>query len=162
MFIYSIRGSTVKFLSFVLLFSLLLFSVALSGDGGSVFAVSSATEIDYSGIKDRADRISFMKNYGVEVDADSEEEEAFRMPEDFDRVIVGYNLLQQKQGLDITKYRNKRVTRYTYKVVNYKGEGEVYANLFIYRGRIIACDICSASPEGFVIPLTQVERERLK
>ena len=70
--------------------------------------------------------------------------------------------LQQRQGLDLSKYRNKKVTRYSYKVTNYKGEGDVIANLFIHRGRIVACDISSQSPDGFVIPLTQVERESLK
>jgi hypothetical protein len=74
------------------------------------------------------------------------------MPPDFDRVIVGYNELQRRQGLDLSKYKGKRVTRYTYKLV---GDGEVYANLFVHRGKIVACDISDASPDGFVKPLTQ-------
>ena len=47
-------------------------------------------------------------------------------------------------------------------MTNYDSEGEVYANLFVYRGKIVACDICSADPKGFVLPLTQVDRARLK
>ena len=39
---------------------------------------------------------------------------------------------------------------------------EVYANLFVFRGKIVACDISSADPTGFVIPLTRVDRDRLK
>ena len=62
----------------------------------------------------------------------------------------------------MSKYKNKKVTRYSYKVTNYGGEGEVMANLFVYRGKIVACDISSLSPDGFVIPLTQVERSKLK
>ena len=93
---------------------------------------------------------------------EGEEEAAFRMPESFDRVIGGYNELQKKQGLDLSKYQHKRVTRYTYKVTNYDGEGEVYANLFIHRGKIVACDLSSVDPEGFVIPLTLVDRGNLK
>ena len=162
MFIYSIRASTVKFIALTLFLAVVIGVVAISGQTGSVSAVSLATEIDYSGIKTKDQRIAFMKNFGVEVDAASEEEEVFRMPENFDRVILGYNQLQKKQGLDLSKYQNKKVTRYTYKVTNYKGEGEVFANLFVHRGKIVACDISSASPEGFVIPLTQVERTNLK
>ena len=94
-----------------------------------------------------------MENFGIEVDPDSEESTAFRMPEDFDRVILGYNELQKKQGLDLSKYKNKRVTRYTYRVV---GE-DSYANLFVYRGKIVACDISSASPDGYVLPLTMAK-----
>ncbi len=162
MFIYSIRASTVKFIALILFLGVVIGGLVISGQTGSVSAVSLATEIDYSGIKTKDQRVAFMKNFGIEVDAGSEEEEAFRMPENFDRVILGYNQLQKKQGLDLSKYQNKKVTRYSYKVTNYKGEGEVYANLFIHRGRIVACDISSASPEGFVIPLTQVERSNLK
>ena len=162
MFIYSIRASTIKFIGLVLLLGILVTGVALSGQNNSVLAMSDATEIDYGGIKTKEDRIAFIKNFGIQVDESSEESTPFRMPENFDRVILGYNELQKKQGLDLSKYQNKKVTRYTYKVENYKTEGEVYANLFIFRGKIVACDISSASPDGFVIPLTKTEKANLK
>ena len=162
MFIYSIRASTVKFVALALLLAVISGGVAISADTGVVSAVSLATEIDYSNIKTKENRIGFMKNFGISVDEASEEEESFLMPENFDRVILGYNELQKKQGLDLSKYQNKKVTRYSYKVTNYAGGGEVLANLFVYRGKIVACDISSLSPDGFVIPLTQVERAKLK
>ena len=62
-----------------------------------------------------------------------------------------YNNLQKMQGLDLSKYKRKNVTRYTYKIKNYDGyEGTVYANLLVYRNRIIGGDICSADVNGFV------------
>ena len=154
MFIYSIRASTVKMVGIIALALVMFLGLALSGQGGSVSAMSAKTEIDYSGIKTKEDRIAFIEQFGLKVDAESESEEAFRMPKDFDRVILGYNELQKKQGLDLSKYQNKRVTRYTYKLVDYDSEGEVYANLFVHRGKIVACDLSSADPEGFVLPLT--------
>ena len=162
MFIYSVRGSTVKLCALVLLLAVLIGVVALSGQGEVVSAVSSATEIDYSGIKTKEDRAGFIKNFGIEIDESAEESVAFRMPDNFDRVLLGYNELQKKQGLDILKYKNKKVTRYTYKVTNYDCDGDVYANLFVYRGRIVACDLTNAEHGGFVIPLTLVERSKLK
>ena len=76
------------------------------------------------------------------------------MPENFDRVILGYNEIQKLQGLDLSKYSRKRVTRYTYEVEGYPDyEGKVNATLLVYRNRIIGCDISSADPEGFVKPL---------
>ncbi len=162
MFIYSIRASTVKVIGVILLFAVILTGLVLSGQGGVVSAWASATEVNYSGIKTGEDRVGFIKNFGIEIDESSEEEVAFRMPESFDRVILGYNELQKKQGLDLSKYENKRVTRYTYKVTNYKADGEVYANLFVFRGKIVACDLSSADPSGFVIPLTLVDRGNLK
>lgn len=157
MFIYSVRASTVKMFGVVTLALVLVLGILISGQSSAVFTMGNPGEIDYSGIKTKENRIEFIEKFGIAVDADSEQQEAFRMPDDFDRVILGYNELQKRQGLDLSKYKNKKVTRYTYKVTNYINEGEVYANLFVHRGKIVACDISSASPEGFVVPLTQVK-----
>ena len=162
MFIYSVRGSTVRLLVLLLLLATVVGVIALSGEIGVVSAVSSATEIDYSGIKSMEDRVGFINNFGIEVDSSGEESVAFRMPDNFDRVIAGYNELQKRQGLDLLKYKNKKVTRYTYRVTNYACDGEVYANLFVYRGKIVACDLTCTDDGGFVIPLKQVDRSNLK
>ena len=162
MFIYSIRASTVKLVGVMALALALVFGIVISGNANAISASSSATGIDFSGIKTNEQRVAFIENFGIKVEETPVEEEAFRMPEDFDRVILGYNELQKKQGLDLSKYQKKKVTRYTYKVTNYDSDGEVYANLFVYRGKIVACDLCSANPDGFVIPLTLVERSKLK
>ena len=84
------------------------------------------------------------------------------MPEDFDRVILGYNQIQKTQGLDLTKYERKRVTHYAYEVTNYDSDGAVYVNLLVYRNRIIAADISSASDGGFVSSLTEFDTSKLK
>lgn len=158
MFIYSVRASSIKMLGIVALAVVLVIVLALSGQSGVVSAMSSATEIDFSGVKSRESRVAFIEQFGFDVDESSEEETAFRMPRDFDRVILGYNEIQKKQGLDLSKYQNKRVTRYTYKITDYPSNGEVYATLFIHRGKVVACDISSADPEGFVLPLTQATK----
>ena len=162
MFIYSIRASTVKFFGFVLLTLAVLVGVVVFGANDHALASVNAEEIDCSGKKTREDRIAFIESFGVKVDKDSEEESSFAMPDNFDRVILGYNELQKKQGLDLSKYARKRVVRYAYKVTNYDSEEEVYVNLFVYRSKIIACDLSSVSPNGFVVPLTLVEKEKLK
>ncbi len=158
MFIYSIRASTIKMAGIIALALVLVIVLAVSGQNGVVSAMSSATEIDFSGVKTKEQRIAFIEQFGYNVDAESEEEAAFRMPSDFDRVILGYNEIQKKQGLDLSKYQNKRVTRYTYRLTDYPADGEVYANLFIHRGKVVACDISSSDPEGFVLPLTQANK----
>ena len=162
MFIYSVRASTIKILGVFLLLGVLLTVLVVTGQGDSVSAASTATEVDFSGVKTKEDRLAFIRDFGIEVDESSEQESAFQMPDNFDRVVAGYNILQQKQGLDLSKYKNKKVTRYTYKVTNYKDDGEVFANLFIYRGKVVACDLSSIEQDGFVIPLTLVSRDNLK
>ncbi len=162
MFIYSIRASTVKLIGIVLLAVILTCCIIMSGDNAAVMAAGSGNGVDYSGIKTNEQRVAFIEGFGIEVEDTPTDEQAFTMPKDFDRVILGYNELQKRQGLDLSKYQNKKVTRYTYKVTNYDAEGEVYANIFIYRGKIVACDICSASPDGFVQPMTLVDTSKLK
>ena len=84
------------------------------------------------------------------------EEQTFILPDSFDRVMQGYNDIQKLQGLDLTKYARKKITRYTYTVKGYGDyEGTVYANLLVCRNRIVGCDISSADPSGFVSPLVK-------
>ena len=160
MFIYSVRASTIKLFCFITAALLLLVgAVTLGGD--SVYA-SASGEVYFSKIKDNGDRVAFIESFGIAVEDTPIEEESFTMPENFDRVILGYNELQKKQGLDLAKYAKKRVTRYTYKVENYDYDGDVLVNLFVYRNTVIACDISTADPEGFVTPMTLVEKEKLR
>lgn len=153
MFIFSIRASSVKFFGVIALTMVLLLGILFSG--GAVLA-SAETSVDFSGIRTEEDRISFLKENGIEVKKGSSESCDFVMPENFDRVLLGYNEIQKSQGLDLSKYAKKKVTRYTYSVENYEGyEGEVKATLLVYRNRIIGCDISSADPEGFVKPIVK-------
>lgn len=161
MFIYSVRSSSIKFFVFIALTLALLAGAVIIGGESYIFTSGSA-EVNYSGMRDNEDRVAFIESFGIMVDDEPIEEAAFTMPDNFDRVILGYNELQKKQGLDLSKYAKKKVTRYTYRVTNYNDEAEVYANLFIYRSKIIACDVSSASPDGFVVPLTLVDYNNLK
>jgi hypothetical protein len=95
--------------------------------------------------------MAFIKSLGWQTTGEVIESESFTLPETFDRVLLGYNEIQKDQGLDLSRYRKKRVTRYTYEVTNFDGyEGKVYLNLIVYRGKVIAGDVSSADPMGFV------------
>ena len=161
MFIYSIRASTVKFFGFIALTLLLIVGATVLGPGQTASAATGEVT-DFSGIKTKEDRIAFIESFGVKVDKESEVTLSFSMPRELDRVILGYNELQKKQGLDLSKYTGKRVTRYTYLVTNYNADGEVYVNLFVYRNKIVAADVSSADPTGFVTPLLLVDIGSLK
>ena len=152
MFIWSVRASSVKFFAIVVLTLIVFAGVILMSNTA---LAASAADADFSNVKTEEDRISFSKDCGVDVGALAGEV-TFVMPENFDRVMLGYNDIQKRQGLDLSKYARKKVTRYTYTVEGYGDyEGTVYANLLICRNRIIGCDISSADPEGFVEPLVK-------
>ena len=152
MFIYSVRAATLKFFGVLALsvLTLALLVVFVPQYDGAASAAASES-VDYADIRTNEDRISFLAGFGYTVESEPLECVEFTLPEEFDRVLAGYNEIQKQQGLDLGRYAKKTVTRYTYTVTNYKGcEGKVYANLIIYRDRIIAADICSADPHGFV------------
>lgn len=160
MFIYSMRASTLKFFGVIAL-SLLTLAVLIafipSYDAAPAAALAdSAQTRDYSGIKSEQDRLDFISSLGWEVQAQPIEEEKIAIPAEFDRVLSEYNLLQQKQGLDLSRYKRKKAIRYTYEVTNYDAwDGPVYLTLLVCRNRVIGGDICSADVNGFVLPLTE-------
>ena len=67
-------------------------------------------------------------------------------------VYLGIEWDTTAQGLDLSGYVRKNVKRYTYTVENYKNQDiTVYANVIVYRHRVIGGDICSAEiTNGFV------------
>ncbi len=153
MFIYSVRASTLKFFAVIILTVAILITIVAVGGSGNALAASSGS-VDFSGIKTNEDRLEFIRQFVPEVSGEAKESVDFSVPGDFDRILRSYNEIQKAQGLDIAKYKNKKVTRYTYELPSYGDYGEpVYINLIIYRGTVVACDISSADPDGFVKPL---------
>ena len=162
MFVYTIRASTLKFVMCIVLCFAVLVTLISIGTSETVFASANGREINYGGMRTNEDRVAFIEGFGIKVKSDPVSEESFTLPENFDRVIMGYNQIQKNQGLDLTKYHNKRVTHYAYEVTNYDHTGSVYVNLIVYRNKIIAADISSASDGGFVLALTEIDAAKLK
>ena len=153
MFVCTVRGSSVRFFLLLTLSVFVFAAIVLFGTQESVHAMADGQVIRYSGVKSEEERIAFLRQFDIEVKQGSGKEEAFTMAQSLDRVLLGYNEMQKKQGLDLSKYTRKRVTRYTYEVTNSAAEGPVFVNILVYRGRVIAGDVCSADPDGFVMAL---------
>lgn len=150
MLICSVKASALKFTGALLLFSLLLGGL-LAFAVPTVTASATASEYHYSGVGSEEGRQAFFKQFGWEVSDAPIDTAEFTLPEEFDRVLLGYNELQKAQGLDLSRYRKKTVTRYIYEIENYASyEGSVYISIIVYRGRVIGGDVASADPEGFV------------
>lgn len=151
MFVYSVRASSVRFFTAMMLsVAVLLALILLIPTYEPVSAEASGT-ISYDKIKTPEDRIGFLKGLGWEVESEPVETKEVTIPAEFDAVFLEYNNLQKMQGLDLSRYKRKSVVRYTYKITNYKDyDGTVYANLLIYRNKIVGGDICTADVGGFV------------
>jgi hypothetical protein len=151
------RATTVRFFGVICVALLVLVTlialvpplqpVAASGEPESEAPLS----ISYEHIRTNEDRVAFLAQFGWEVEQTPLEETTATVPTEFDKVFAAYNEMQRAQGLDLAKYTGKDVTRYTFSVSNYKDfEGTVYANVLVYRNRVIGGDLCSADVTGFV------------
>lgn len=172
MFIYSLKASTIRFFGIVCVaLAALIALVAFvptyvsgnadapaahlpeetSAPGGQTPNGAESVTYRYDKVRSADDAAAFLGQFGWVVDAGSAETAQVTIPAEFDKVFAGYNELQKQQGLDLSKYRNRSVTRYTFAVTNYDGwQGSVYANVLVYRNRVIGGDICSADVSGFI------------
>lgn len=152
MFIYSVKASSIRLGALILLSLVIICALVVlipSYDTVSVFADDGS--VVYTGAKTNEGRIEFLRKFGWEVETTPRDEVNVTIPTEFDSVFSGYNDLQKLQGLDLAKYKKKTVTRYTYVITNYPDyEGTVFANLLIYKGKVIGGDICTESGDGFI------------
>ena len=152
MFIKTYRINKIKLAAMLILSAVLVAMLILFIPSYPAVSVSASdgTKV-YTGVKTNEDRIEFLGHFGWQVEGEPRETVNVTVPEVFDSIFIGYNELQQAQGLDLARYKKKTVTRYTYTVTNYPDyDGEVVATLLVYRGRVIGGDLCSTDPEGFI------------
>ena len=159
MFVYSFKASTLKFFGVIGVMLITLIALAFlipSYSSDTTKEIAAMNEnISFNNVKSSDDAVSFLKQYGWEVDKAPVEECEITIPKEFDKVISSYNEIQKQQGLDLSKYAKKTAYRYTFKITNYPSyQGTVYANIITYRGRVIAGDICSADAKGFLHTLS--------
>lgn len=162
MFIYSLKASTLKFIAVVIISIGLLITLisVIPGTGDAVYAANAEPDvaaagqdvkINFKNIKNNEDRVEFLRRFGWEADPEAIENVEALIPKEFDAVYLKYNEIQKSQSLDLSKYKNKTVQRYTYRITNYPGyKGDVYANLLIYKNNVVGGDICSAALDGFM------------
>lgn len=158
MFVYSFRASTLKFFGIIAVTLVALIAViafvpvyAEGRDNVAASANGEEKEYNYDKVKTSSDAANFLSQFGWAVDTDSAKCVKVTIPAQFDKVFAAYNEMQRAQGLDLSKYKKKDLTRYTFVVTNYPNySGTVYANVLVYKNKVVGGDICSADVEGFV------------
>ena len=155
MFVCSVKSNTLKLAAIIVLAvvaAAVLIIMLPSNDkvaAGSLFKGSDT--VNYDKIKTEDDRVDFLSQFGWEAKDGCVEEAEVKIPADFDRVMNSYNDLQKAQGLDLSEYKGKSAMRYTYEITNYPDyDGTVYANIIVYKNRVIGGDICSSDTQGFI------------
>lgn len=114
------------------------------------FCISLATQ----NLHTTQDRTRCASYFGWQVDKTSETHETIYIPEEFDNVYARYNALQKLSGFDLSAYKGKGVTRYTYRVLNFpNGDHEAFLNLLVYNGTLIGGDCMTVALDGIMLPL---------
>ncbi len=155
MFVCSLKASSLKFAGVIgiavaaLIALLILMPTTQDVSAGAILEDNGT--INFEKIKTNENRLEFLSQFGWEAGKDAVEEVEVRIPSDFDKVMNAYNEVQKAQGLDLAKYKGKTATRYTYQITNYPDyDGTVYANIIVYKNRVIGGDICSSDVSGFI------------
>ena len=150
MFVYSIKSKQLKIIllgAFALITAVCLF--ILSKDV-SPAARNSAVQIKASTAEER---LSFLSQFGWELEADPVEVCEVIIPAEFDETYTKYNEIQKAQGFDLTPYAGMRVKRWTYRVKNYPAYEDkscIRANILVCDGIVIGGDVCSVELDGFM------------
>ena len=149
MFVTTLRANTLKLigitvLSFLVVAALIIFVPSYE-------STMASSGVNYDKVYSNSDRVEFISKFGWAVAQTPIEEVEVSIPAEFDTVYLGYNDIQNAQGLNLAKYKGKEVVRYTYEITKYEGyEGTVYVNLLVYRNKIVGGDVCSADASGFI------------
>ena len=131
-----------------------MLALVLAAAAVLVWAIGSAgTGMKDLEMKTEKDRQQFLSSMGWEVDPKYESCRQVTIPQKFTAVYKNYNDLQKRQGFDLSDYKGKNVSIYTYTARNYKGySGKdcIKANLIVCEGKLIGGDVCSIELDGFM------------
>lgn len=96
-------------------------------------------------------RMTYIKSLNIDVDENSVSVKETVIPEDFGEVYERYNEVQKKAGFDLTPFKGREVTVYSYPL---KNQNRVLT-LIVCEDRIIGGDISDIKIDGEMKPLKE-------
>lgn len=98
-----------------------------------------------------SERMEFLSLYNLKVNETAVAVKETRIPDEISGAAEEYNRILQKAGFDLTNFRGKDVTVYTYKI---DGFSEKQVNILVCNEKIIAGDITD-NLNGITVSLTK-------
>ena len=114
----------------------------------------SQTTMGSTKLKNESDVLDFIANLGYETADDTLVCKEVTIPGEFDETYEKYNNVQKSQGLDLSKYKGKRVKMWSYAISNYPGYENadcIRGNILVYDGIVVGGDISNIELEGFTV-----------
>lgn len=150
MFVYTLKASGLKFFAVIAVCVAILTTAIGVLPTISVSADVASVMTDFKNISSEGDIVSFLSQFGYEVEPVPVNTLEFQIPESFNTIYEQYNEIQRSQGLNLKRYAGKDATAYVFKLKNYEYEGEVFATVIVRNNRVIGGDVCSKDGDGFV------------
>lgn len=154
MFVLTFKSNRIKkiiifiFLSIFILFSIFTLKIITTNFNTQTTKNISVNKC-LSNVKSNEDRVNFLSQFGWEVSPEPLEIVEVTIPEVFNATYENYNAIQKNQGFDLSKYKGKPCTRFTYQVLNHKDSPKgIRANILVYKNKVIGGDICSVELGG--------------
>lgn len=94
-------------------------------------------------------RVLYLQSLGLAVEDSDVSQREIVIPDNFNELYKEYNSLQKKAGFNLSQYKNKTATLYTFPI----GNGKEQAHLIVYKGEIIGGDIENINVNGGMKPL---------
>ncbi len=122
---------------------------------GRILIREISMEIHTKNLETLFSRIACVESFGWQVDPGSEVCENFRLPERFDDVYTNYNEFLKLSGFDLSAFRGKVISKYTYIITNppQSNKDTFYALLLVYENQMIGGNVFSAAIDGQMLPL---------
>jgi len=98
----------------------------------------------------------YLKGFGWEVAPEPVSVRFAQIPAVFSAAYEEYNALQKSQGFDLTEFREKTATVYTFRILNHANTANVFANVLVIDNKVIAGDIVSYAIDGFIAALDSI------
>ena len=151
MFVMTLRFSRKKAVFIVIMAALVLIGIILLVGAHSKRAeLLARSEKVITSVKSEKDRVSYLAQYGWEVESPALTHDTVVIPRTFSDVFDEYNSLQLSQGFDLSQYCGLEAEMYTYRVTNSEEKGDVIAQLYIRNNEVIGGDVHSTALDGFM------------
>ena len=98
----------------------------------------------------------YIESIGWQIEKNPTEIFHYKIPVEFDSIFNTYNIIQKKSGFDLTNYKGKNVTTYSYKIINHRlsNKNTVIITIILFKGNIIGADISSNEQPKFIYEIT--------
>lgn len=165
MFIYTFKSATLKLITLLFCVGVIFLVAVLEGsffkaspvpyENQAVNATNSYESTVNTKNEIKCDtnelRVNYLASLGWQVDKSPYETQEIVIPATFNSVYSNYNSLQKKRGFDLSSYKGKTATRYSYNIINHTDKSQkVRANLIILDSRLVGGDISSTALNGFM------------